>query len=75
MAVQFRPYRSIMIMHSLKKSEFFYKGSDIVANEQNLRVPTSEEAREIGRKGGIRSGEVRREKATMKKTLEMSHSL
>ena len=42
-----------------------------MANEQNLRVPTSEEAREIGRKGGIRSGEVRREKATMKKTLEM----
>jgi len=42
-----------------------------VANIENLRVLTSEEAREIGRKGGIASGEARREKATMKKTLEM----
>jgi hypothetical protein len=47
----------------------------IVANEKNLIPFTSnqdrEEARKNGRKGGIRSGEVRREKATMKKTLEM----
>ena len=42
-----------------------------MANEQNLKVPTSEEAREYGRRGGIASGEARREKATMKKTLEM----
>ncbi len=42
-----------------------------MANIENLRVLTSEEAREIGRKGGIRSGEARREKATMKATLEM----
>lgn len=33
-----------------------------MANEQNLRVPTSEEARENGRKGGIASGEARRKK-------------
>ena len=43
-------------------------------NEENL-IPfserTEEEARELGKKGGIRSGEVRREKATMKATLEM----
>lgn len=32
---------------------------------------TPEEQREIARKGGIASGEARREKATMKKTLEM----
>ena len=32
---------------------------------------SEEEAREIGRKGGIASGEARREKATMRKTLEM----
>lgn len=32
---------------------------------------TEEEQREIARQGGIRSGEVRREKATMKSTLEM----
>lgn len=30
-----------------------------MANEQNLRVPTSSEARERGRKGGIKSGQVR----------------
>ena len=43
-----------------------------MANNENLKpVQSKEEARELGRKGGIRSGEVRREKATMKKTLEM----
>ena len=34
-------------------------------------VKTSEEAREKGRAGGIASGKARREKATMKATLEM----
>ena len=42
--------------------------------QENL-IPFSErskkEARELGRKGGIASGEARREKATMKATLEM----
>lgn len=42
-----------------------------MANIENLKVLTSQEAREIGRKGGIASGEARRKKATMKKTLEM----
>ena len=37
-----------------------------MANEQNLRVPTSKEAREIGRKGGIASGKARREKKDRK---------
>lgn len=32
---------------------------------------TEEEQRKLARQGGIRSGEVRREKATMKATLEM----
>lgn len=32
---------------------------------------TEEEQREIARQGGIASGEARKEKATMKKTLEM----
>lgn len=32
---------------------------------------TTEEQREIARKGGIASGKARKEKATMKKTLEM----
>ena len=46
-----------------------------MANEQNLKPFTSdqnrEEAKKNGQKGGIKSGEVRREKATMRKTLEM----
>jgi len=42
----------------------------VANNSQNLRIPTSEEARKIGRKGGIASGKARREKATMRKTLE-----
>jgi hypothetical protein len=47
-----------------------------VANkgQENL-IPMNErsedEVRELGRKGGIASGETRREKATFKKTLEM----
>ena len=42
-----------------------------MANKQNLKVPTSKEAREYGRLGGIASGKARQEKATMKKALEM----
>lgn len=47
-----------------------------MANEQNLigkgfETRTSEEQRKIARKGGIASGKARREKATMRKTLEM----
>jgi hypothetical protein len=47
-----------------------------VANKgQDNLIPfterTEEEQREIARLGGIRSGEVRREKATMKATLQM----
>lgn len=41
-----------------------------MANNENLRVPTSEEAREIGRKGGIASGESRRLKKTMREVLQ-----
>ena len=41
-----------------------------MANPQNLRVPTPSEARKNGRKGGIRSGEVRRERAMMRQELE-----
>ena len=40
-----------------------------MANEQNLRVPTSSEARENGKKGGIASGIARREKKTIQKIL------
>lgn len=43
---------------------------DILANEQNLKVPTSSEAREYGRRGGIASGKARREKSTMKRLLQ-----
>ena len=41
----------------------------IPLNEDNLRVPTSEEAREIGRKGGIASGKARRERKAFKEAL------
>lgn len=48
-----------------------------MANEQNLkpRNLTSEEATELGRKGGIASGKSRREKKQMKETLELLLSL
>lgn len=36
-----------------------------------LNERTKEEQREIARQGGIASGKIRQEKATMKKTLEM----
>lgn len=42
-----------------------------LANEQNLRPGEYKLSLEEAKKGGIRSGEVRRQKATMKKTLEM----
>ena len=45
-----------------------------MANEQNL-IPFNErsesERREINRRGGIRSGEVRREKANLKRQLQV----
>ncbi|HFI0448586.1 TPA: stress-induced protein [Streptococcus suis] len=41
-----------------------------MANEQNLIVPSSEEARKNGRKGGIASGKARRKKANLKKAFE-----
>lgn len=43
-----------------------------MANLENLKkIQSTKEARELGRKGGIASGQARREKATMKKTLQM----
>lgn len=42
-----------------------------MANEQNLRPSEYKLSQEEAKRGGIRSGEVRKEKATMKKTLEM----
>lgn len=40
-----------------------------MANESNLRVPTSEEAREIGRKGGLASARSRQARKTLKEEL------
>lgn len=40
-----------------------------MANEQNLRVPSPKEARELGRKGGIASGKARRRKADLKRAF------
>lgn len=42
-----------------------------MANEQNLRVPTSSEARENGRKGGIASGEARRAKKNLREAMQI----
>lgn len=41
-----------------------------MANEQNLRVPSSDEARKNGKKGGVASGVARRKKANLKKAFE-----
>lgn len=41
-----------------------------MANEQNLRVPTSNEARENGKKGGMKSVESRRRKKLLRECLE-----
>lgn len=40
-----------------------------MANEQNLRTPTSSEARENGKKGGRKSGETRRKKKAIREIL------
>jgi hypothetical protein len=42
-----------------------------MANEQNLRVPTSSEARENGKKGGIASGEARRAKKSLRESMQI----
>lgn len=42
-----------------------------MANEQNLRPSEYKLSREEAKKGGIRSGEVRREKANLKKQLQI----
>ena len=41
-----------------------------MANEQNLRTPSTEEARQIGQKGGIASGKARREKRDRHKRIQ-----
>lgn len=40
-----------------------------MANEGNLRTPSTEEAREIGRKGGIASGKARAARKTLREEL------
>lgn len=45
------------------------KGGERV-NEENLRMPSTSEAREIGQKGGINSGKSRRKKADMRKAVQ-----
>lgn len=40
-----------------------------MANDGNLRVLTPEEARKIGKKGGIASGKARRERKALNETL------
>ena len=40
-------------------------------NEKNLKVPTSEQAREYGRRGGIASAKKKKEREAFKESLEM----
>ena len=40
-------------------------------NEQNLRVPTSSEARENGKKGGIASGEKKKKKKSLREAMQI----
>lgn len=42
-----------------------------MANEQNLRVPTSSEARANGKKGGIASGKSRRAKKSIREAMQI----
>lgn len=42
-----------------------------MANEQNLKTPTSTEARKNGRKGGLASAESRKRKKQLKECLEI----
>lgn len=46
-----------------------------MAGIDNLRTPSTEEARKIGRKGGIASGEARRKRKTIKEQMELLLSL
>ena len=46
----------------------------MAGGKENLKVPTSEEAREYGKKGGKASGEARRKKKELKELLELALS-
>ena len=46
-----------------------------MAGIDNLRVPTSEEAREIGRKGGLASAESKRKKKSLREKAKLLMSL
>ena len=51
--------------------KYWRRWCSIPGNVQNLKpVQTKEEARERGRRGGIKSGEVRRNKKLIRETLE-----
>ena len=44
-------------------------------NDKNLRTLSPSEAREYGRRGGIRSGEIRRERKAIRQALEEALSM
>lgn len=46
-----------------------------MANIENLKVPTSEEARKYGAMGGIASGEARRQKKSLREKAKLLMSL
>ena len=53
------------------KNEHPKKGIEKMANEQNLRpIRTSERAKELGQRGGVKSGETRRKKKLVRTSLK-----
>lgn len=46
-----------------------------MANSKNLKTPSASEARERGKKGGIKSGQKRRERKALKELLEIALTL
>lgn len=46
-----------------------------MANSKNLKTPSTSEARERGKKGGIKSGQKRRERKALKELLEIALTL
>lgn len=69
--VQFRATCIMRIYHNGMSFLFYQKEGDGMAGIDNLRTPTTEEARAIGRKGGLASGQKRREKKTMSSLATM----
>lgn len=55
---------------------FLVRGGDMAGRKENLKpITTVEQAREMGRRGGIKSAEVKRKKKSMMETAKMLMSM